>query len=101
MNQKEKCSDKELQNARASKTKLNSSDLLLENNVNENDKRLCNAESTNIIVDLNALKTALNTVSKCKHCNSTDCFDDLEETNSRRGTCYILTVYMKILWLFY
>ncbi|GBM17243.1 hypothetical protein AVEN_223786-1 [Araneus ventricosus] len=34
---------------------------------------------------MNVLKTLLNTVSKCKHCNSTDCFDVLEETNSRRG----------------
>ncbi|GBL74184.1 hypothetical protein AVEN_231064-1 [Araneus ventricosus] len=85
MNQKEECADKKQLNASASKRKLNSSDLFPANNVDENDKRLCNEETTNIIVDLNVLKTLLNTVSKCKRCNSTDCFDVLEETNSRRG----------------
>ncbi|GBL72577.1 hypothetical protein AVEN_127845-1 [Araneus ventricosus] len=84
-NQKEKSADKELLNASASKRKLNSSDLFAANHVDENDKRLCSEESTNIIVDLNIIKTILNTVSKCKHCNSTDCFDVLEEMNSRRG----------------
>ncbi|GBN28199.1 hypothetical protein AVEN_129299-1 [Araneus ventricosus] len=78
MNQKEECADKELLDATASKRKLNSSDLFSANNVDENDKGLCNEESTNINVDLNVLKT----VSKCKHCNnmcnSTDCFDFLD-----------------------
>ncbi|GBN66170.1 hypothetical protein AVEN_145308-1 [Araneus ventricosus] len=72
MNQKDKCADKELLNASASKRKLISSDLSSANHVDENDKRLCNEESTNIIVDLNVLKTPLNIISKCKHCNSTD-----------------------------
>ncbi|GBO06220.1 hypothetical protein AVEN_245153-1 [Araneus ventricosus] len=85
MNQKEKCADKELLNACASERKSNSSDLFSGNHVDGNDKRLCSEESTNIIVDLNVLKSLLNTVSKCRHCNSTDCFDVLEETNSRRG----------------
>ncbi|GBO41839.1 hypothetical protein AVEN_268230-1 [Araneus ventricosus] len=85
MNQKKKSADKELLNASASKKKLNTSDLFSANHVYENDTRLCSEESTNIIVDLNVMKTILNTVSKCKHCNSTDCFDVLEEMNSRRG----------------
>ncbi|GBM54168.1 hypothetical protein AVEN_64517-1 [Araneus ventricosus] len=84
-NQKEKSADKELLNASASKRKLNSSDLFSANHVDENDKRLCSEGSTNIIVHLNVIKTILNEVSKCKHCNSTDCFDVLEEMNSRRG----------------
>ncbi|GBL86364.1 hypothetical protein AVEN_164539-1 [Araneus ventricosus] len=85
MNHKEECADKELLNASESERKLNNSDLFSANSVNENDKRLCNEESTNIIAVLNVLKTLLNTVSKCKHCNNTDCFDVLEETNNRRG----------------
>ncbi|GBM57789.1 hypothetical protein AVEN_154503-1 [Araneus ventricosus] len=85
MNQKEKCADKELLNASASKRKLNSSDLFPANHVDENDKRLCSEENTNIIVYLNVIKTILNTVSKCKHCNNSYCFDVLEEMNSRRG----------------
>ncbi|GBN08722.1 hypothetical protein AVEN_89231-1 [Araneus ventricosus] len=72
MNKKEKSADKELFNASASKRKLNSSDFFSANHVDENDKRLCSEESTNIIVDLNVIKTILNTVSKCKHWNSTD-----------------------------
>ncbi|GBM86905.1 hypothetical protein AVEN_207412-1 [Araneus ventricosus] len=84
MNQKEIWAHKELLNASASERKLNNSDLFSVNHVDENDKRLCSEENTNIIVDLNVLKTLLNTVSKCKHCNSTDCFAVLEETNSRR-----------------
>ncbi|GBO06106.1 hypothetical protein AVEN_55897-1 [Araneus ventricosus] len=85
MNQKEKSADKELLNVSASERKLNSNDLFSANHVDENDKRLCSEESTNIIVDLNGIKTILNTVSKCKHCSSTDCFYVLEEMNSRRG----------------
>ncbi|GBN42765.1 hypothetical protein AVEN_121665-1 [Araneus ventricosus] len=85
MNQKEKCADKELLNASVSKRKMNSSDLFLANHADENDKRVCSEESTNTIIDLNVLKSLLNTVSKCKHCNSTDCSDVLEETNTRRG----------------
>ncbi|GBO38190.1 hypothetical protein AVEN_104491-1 [Araneus ventricosus] len=84
-NQKEKSAAKELLNAIASKRKLNSSDFFSANHVDENDKRLSSEESTNIIADLNVIKTILNTVSKCKHCNSTDYFDVLEEMNSRRG----------------
>ncbi|GBN60383.1 hypothetical protein AVEN_147762-1 [Araneus ventricosus] len=96
MNQKEKCVDKELLNAIASKRKLNNSDLFKTIHVDENDKRLCSKESTNIIVDLHVLKTLLNTVSKCEHCNSTDCFDVLEETNSRRGLLHLYCLYANL-----
>ncbi|GBN59466.1 hypothetical protein AVEN_22247-1 [Araneus ventricosus] len=84
MNEKEECADKELLNPSASERKLNSSDLFPAKNVNENYKCLCNEVNTNIAVDLNVLETPLNTFSKCNHCNVTDCFDVLEETNGRR-----------------
>ncbi|GBO35999.1 hypothetical protein AVEN_96917-1 [Araneus ventricosus] len=77
------------------KRKLNSTDLFSANHLDEIDKRLCSEESTNIIVDLNVIKTILNTVSKCKHCHITDCFDVLEELNSRRGLATSLLIVCK------
>ncbi|KAF8783480.1 Apoptotic protease-activating factor 1 like protein [Argiope bruennichi] len=46
---------------------------------------LCYEQNTNVIVDINILRTLLNAISKWKHCNSSNCFDVLEEVNSRKG----------------
>ncbi|KAF8784709.1 hypothetical protein HNY73_010353 [Argiope bruennichi] len=77
-------SDCELLNASASKRKLNSSENLFSEDV-ENSGDLCYEQNTNVIVDINILRTLLNAISKCKQCNSSNCFDVLEEVNSRKG----------------
>lgn len=79
------CADTEVLKVSASKSKLTNDDSFSAQNVSENNKLFCNEEAVNIIFDLKILKTLLNAVSQCKYCKSDNCFDVIEEVNSRKG----------------